>query len=135
MPSLNINALLRGLEHVAQSPLLKQKMSTVISWKEIITTSNGDMNFKLVIGLYPADFHVILDQDDDGNTYGVVTFGEFGLNWIQDEGFNLFQNTIHSRMFYHAEQICAVALTYMVLFESMPAIKKVILDNSMDNSL
>lgn len=135
MPSLNINGLLRGLEHVARHRTVRQKMDTVISWKEMMATLGGDLKFKLVIGLYPADFHVILDQDDQGNTYGVVTFGEAGLNWVEVEGFRLIQNTIHSKMFYRAEDICAVALAYMVLFEAMSDIKTVIMESSLDNSL
>lgn len=135
MPSLNINGLLRGLEHVARHRTVRQKMDTVVSWKEMMATPDSAMKFRLVIGLYPADFHVILDQDDEGNTYGIVTFGEAGLNWIEVEGFRLIQNTIHSRMFYKSEDICAVALAYMVLFESMGDIKTVIMENSLDNSL
>lgn len=136
MPSININGLLRGLEHVANHKKVAQKMDTVISFQEMtVSGPNDHMQAKLVIGLYPADFHVILDQDEEGNTYGVMSFGESGLGWGVSQGWERTLMDIHRKKFYYSEDICAVALTYMVLFESMLDIKKVIMENSLDNSL
>lgn len=135
MPCLNINGLLRGLEHVAHHRTVEQQMDVVISWKEMMATPDGDIKFKLVIGLYPADFHVILDQDHEGNTYGVVQFGEAGINWFEVESLKKLHNDVSMAMFYRAEHICLVALTYMVMFEALSDINTVIMENSMDNSL